>query len=162
MNYRNPIIMKTTVSLLFATLIFAAMSCSSDDVPKNTAQLRPIDSIAVPDTVVLNKDYKFKIYYEKLTECDQFSHFQVNPDQQEEESNNTYFVGAIVTVYNQEECQNLEEPEIKEEEMKFRADQEDPYTFKFWEGVDQDDKPIYIEKTIVVSKEDGVEDPDEE
>lgn len=152
-------IQKTIKTLIFIAFIAIFTSCSNDNGPNFQTEVRSIDSIAIPDTVDINKDYEFKLYYEKLGSCDEFAGFDAQLDTTDEEGEEiTYVITAFVNVYDRTECQQFEEPEIVREELLFRADEERPYYFKFWQGVDQDEVPIFLEKTVYVK---GVEDATE-
>lgn len=150
MKNQNSIVMNLFRSLMVIMLIVVISSCSSDNGPNFQSEFRPIDSIAIPDTVSFNKDYDFKVYYEVQGDCDEFGGFNIQKDMSEEAEDNSYVVAAIVNVYDREECEQFEDPKIESDKFLFRADEKDPYIFKFLQGVDKDDKPLYLEKTVYI------------
>ncbi len=151
---QKSISLKAVRAFLVITCIGIMASCSSDNGPNYRQEFRFIDSISIPDTVKLNKDYDFEIYYKKQSDCDEFAGFNAVRDGDEDAEENSYIVSAIVNAYDRVECQPFEKSKVIKQKMLFRADKEEPYHFKFLQGIiqnnDEEGHPLFIKKTVYV------------
>lgn len=142
--------MKKLVPALALVLIF--FSCSIDDGPETTFtyDLVPVDSVSMPDTLIFKHKYTFDVVYERPTSCHAFAGFDYLRD------GNERTVGVICAVYGQsgnkgEGCEALVE-ETALAKMDFRAERNDYYIFKFWQGENEKGESVFLTDTIPVVK----------
>jgi hypothetical protein len=138
--------MKKLVPLLALVLIF--IGCSLDDEPATTFtyDLVPVDSVAIPDTLVFKELYTFEITYQRPTSCHAFAGFDYQRD------GNERIIGVICAVYDNQDCEELVD-ETAVAELDFKVERNDYYVFKFWQGEDEEGEPIFLTDTIPVALE---------
>lgn len=160
---KTQLIKRTFQSVLVLTFVALMMSCIKDDVPNVRYELSPIDTVAFPaDTLILNKKYEIEISYLQTSSCQEFNGFTTDTERDEDKpgditdedpKSNTILVGALMSVYDREDCQEYDEPKTVKKELSFEPIDQNPYIFKFWQGVDENEEPIFLEKTIYIKKE---------
>lgn len=157
-------IMKIVNLLIIAIFATTIISCSSDNSPNYSTELRAITNVDVNDSVSLNKNLKLDISYEQLGSCDEFAGFDMQLNNDDDVEDNTYTVVAVSKVFFGEECKNYETPKIKNKEVKLKITKKEPYHFQFWQSNDTTQSPAvpkFLEKTVYVKDMEGSDDTDE-
>ena len=143
-------IMKTYSILLLFILSYLLMSCSIDDGRSNVEfsyQLNEILSVEVPETVRENGEYDLKIEFKKSANCHEFSGF----DFEVGENENERIISAVSNVINVDNtCQAYKTLQTETQDFKFSVKRDDYYILKFWQGKDSLNQPIYLTKRIEI------------
>ena len=121
-------------------------SCSlDDDAEQYSFEAVGVDNATLPDTLIYGQRYQFPISYTPPTSCYQFYGF----DFQRQDS--TRYVTVINRVVENDTCQ--ENTTQVEQDLDFEVLYRYKYVFKFYQGNDTNDEPIYLTKTIPVKDE---------
>lgn len=143
---KKSIIYKCLAVVLFIGLLWG---CSIDDDGENvnfTYKLTPITAVKIPDTVLKNEQYTFRIDFEKPSECYSFSGFDYT------ENRNVRKISVVSSVILDDEgCASYDEPKIESQNLRFIAKRRDFYLFKFWQGVDSIGQAKYLTKKVIVA-----------
>lgn len=119
-------------------VIFTAIfivSCSDDDSSSFHYELLPIEDVVVPEEFEYGKVYDLTVKYIVPDDC------YVNGDVLYEYDDDARNVAVISLVIEDIECEPLE----LEQELTFKVQalQTSPYTFRFWQGDDENGEPLY-------------------
>ncbi|HEA28611.1 MAG TPA: hypothetical protein ENH91_01215 [Leeuwenhoekiella sp.] len=135
---------------VFLILGLAAMviSCSlNDDEGQNVNyELARITNVELPDTLVMGNSYSFSITSE-MSDCSTFYGFQVDPSNPGPQDSIRY-VGVLNRVLESVNCD--EAKDTLSHDLDFLVLNDYTYIFNFLTGVDADNEPIYLTKTIPV------------
>lgn len=131
--------------LLFCLFSYFLWSCSlGDDTDDFIYELVPIESVSVPDTLVLDSVHTFVYTYNSPSTCHAFHDlYYVAED-------STRTVAVINTVFDNSNCTPLEDNLI-ERTFDFRPSNTGTYIFKFWQGLDENDEDQYLIYEIPVA-----------
>jgi len=140
------------LSLFFLSI--SSISCSLDDnkYPEYRLELVPIESVEMPATFVYGNTYKIKLFYNRRSTC----HFP-NGIYYSTEPNHTRVVAVQNVVYNWADCTtNIDEDDLVQKfEFDFIVTQPEGtvYTFKFYQGKDDNGQDLFIIVEVPVRPE---------
>ncbi|MFI8377851.1 hypothetical protein [Leeuwenhoekiella sp. NPDC079379] len=136
--------MMKKVFLLLA-LLALVVSCSLDDDGRNVSyEFVPITDYELPDSLVLGQKYQFPIKYVSPTDCNAFYGFEYD------RKDSTRFVFVVNQVFENENCTTT--TDTVEATLNFEVLYNYTYVFKFFKGLDANDKPTYITQEIPVKQ----------
>ncbi|WP_338350745.1 hypothetical protein [Nonlabens tegetincola] len=139
--------MKLKSLLLSLFVVLSMVSCSiEDDGPQIAYSAAKVVEVNMPDTLDFGTTHIVTLKIEKPAECFVFSGFEVIPTLNER-------TVTPVLVYNANDCfaENNPNNVIEEEvNLNFIAASNGSYVFKFFNGLDADGLPTYIEMTVPV------------
>ena len=141
--------MKKFFLSLALLVCITACSLNDDDGANFSIAYVPIDSVQLPDTLVLGSNYDFKIYYTKPSACYEFRRVQYDMPR-DITQDSTRFAAVINTVFDDVACADVMIPDSTT--IKFETRYEYDYIFNFYQGQDADDQPIYLRDTIPVKR----------
>ncbi len=119
--------MKKLIVLLLA--IFAVASCSTDtNEPKFHVVLVPVESFELPDTLLAETPYDIKMTYRRISTCQGFDDFYYQKD------GNVRTIGIQNIVFENNDCQPLENSFVEKSFSFFAASDVDSYIFRFYIG----------------------------
>jgi len=137
--------------ILFLALIMSSMifnSCVVDDNASDVQfsfELVPVDSVEMPLAFSLGSTYTISVIYKRPSTCHAFSNFEYV-----QQTGNVRTVAVVNFVTIGTDCETLEE-EFKTETFGFNALSSEPYTFKFWQGRDDEGEDIYLVYEVPVN-----------
>lgn len=137
--------MKKLAALLL--LVIASISCSplDDNAPQYYLDVLPVETFTVPESFDMNAVYEIKVTYKRPTNCHLYDGIYY------EKSGDERTFGVQTRVFENENCQPIDEDPI---EVKFDF-QCTPgykqYVFKFYKGEDEDGNTIFEEVVIPVT-----------
>lgn len=138
--------MKKILLLVILGIFFFGCNVE-DDNPETLQQvLVPITFVEMPDSFILGNTYSIKLKYIRPTACHHFSGISYELDGKEQ-----YFGVLNSFDVNNPNCTEIEGL-TGETSFEFTANKDILYIFKFWQGIDEDGKEIYMEKEVSVSK----------
>ena len=133
---------------MFLTLVltFLCNGCSIDDDDANFhfTALEIVDA-EVPESFVLNETYKITVNYLKPDSCTYYEGFDVVKDSLTTRS--VVAIGAVRT--DIDDC--MEELIQETASFNFQVIYTEPYTFKFYTGVNCDGEAEYLEIVVPVN-----------
>ncbi len=130
--------------LIGVALVFSGCSLDSQE-PNFYFEPLSIVSAVMPDSFELNQTYQIEVTYKLPNECTGFGGFDVT--QQNETIRNVVVFGTART--DMDNCaQTISE---KKETFDFICKYNQTYTFRFWQGVDQNDEHQYLEIEVPVN-----------
>ena len=127
-------VIKKIFFVLFAVILF--VSCSDDDSYDYHYELLPIDEAVVPEEFEYGEIYDISVKYIVPDDC------YINSDILYEYDQNARNVAVISLVIESNDCETID----LEQELTFQvhALQSSPYTFRFWQGDDDNGEPMYL------------------
>lgn len=144
--------MKNIFALL--SLVIFCVSCSLDDTNHSNYSIEPvlIESVETPDYFVEGGIHTVKLYYNKISTC----HFP-NGVYYTTEPDNTIVIVAQNVVYHKNDCSMAVPDEDVVQEMSFEFEITKPvgtvYTFKFYQGLDQNGEESFLVIEIPVEEQ---------
>lgn len=139
--------MKRIIACLI--LVISICSCNiNDDGPDYHFEIMPVESVDMPDNMVVDNTYEITMTYNRPNSCYVYSDVYYSYD-----DNTTRTVAVICSVYegNNYSCNPLEYPEY-EVTFNFKPLQEGTYTFKFWQGEDENGEDQYMVVDVPVTQ----------
>ncbi len=133
--------MKKIISLL--ALFFLFNSCTPDEGPNYTFELRPVISVDIPDEFTLGETYVITMHYNRPTNC----HFYNNIYYEKELNVRTI---AIETAAEDRNGCTETPNDATTCSFNFLVTSNGSYVFKFWQGKDEQGNDIYLEYEIPV------------
>lgn len=133
---------KKIVSLLFLFVLLISCSIDNESVKYHLEFLK-IESVDLPDTLILGETHEIVVRYKKPSSCHTFNTFYYDKYLNER----TIAVQCIVTERN--DCITLDE-EIEEAKLNFYVTNNGSYIFKFWQGEDDNGEDIFLEIEVPV------------
>lgn len=130
---------------LFVAIFFVVSSCSNDDAPNFHFLPLKIMSAELPESFTLNETYKIQVTYNQPDTCTSFAGFDVVD--QDITVRNVVVVGTKRT--DQEICTENIEKQIAS--FNFIVKYSQPYTFRFWQGEDENGEQQYFEVEVPVN-----------
>lgn len=133
--------LKLITSLFFIMLM---MSCSPEgDEIKYNFEFLAIESVELPDVLVLGQTHEIKVKYKRPTSCHLFNAFYYEKNL----NIRTIAVNSIVTQRN--DCVTLDNA-IEEASINFYVTNNGSYIFKFWQGKDENGEDLFLEIEVPV------------
>lgn len=128
--------MKKIIALIGIFLL--VISCNTeDDEPNVRYELLPIETVVIPDTLLLGDENIITVKYLQPTTCHEFRGFYY------EKKGLTRTVAVETSVTETNDCQNSSL--LVEKELKIVPLEAGTYTFKFWQGKDSAGNNIFLE-----------------
>lgn len=154
--------MKKLIALFGLLLVLTSCDLDDDGPQYYTSQAKVVD-IDLPEYLTYGEQDTIVVTYQLPTACHEGLGLQHNRGQTSEERRTIYIAGVVSVDAALSEC-NIdadEEDLLEEVEVYLKVDEKEPYTFKLFQGMDVDNKPIF--QTIVreVREEDAGSDPEE-
>lgn len=124
------------------------MSCNLDDGNPETIQqvLVPITSIEMANSFRLGETYTINLKFQRPTDCHILSGISFDSDGQ------TQFFGVLNSIDSSDSTCIEVEGLTGETSFEFKAERNNLYIFKFWQGIDEDGEAIYLVKEVPVSE----------
>jgi hypothetical protein len=120
------------------------MSCSPEgDEVRYNFEFLAIESVELPDTLVLGQTHEIKVTYKRPTSCHVFNAFYYEKNL----NVRTIAVNSIVTQRN--DCVTLDNV-IEEASINFYVTNNGSYIFKFWQGKDENGEDLFLEIEVPV------------
>lgn len=139
--------MKKFVTLLILTIVFAFTfsSCNVDDGDESNYQFQfaIIDSVKIPQQLVLGETKQIKVYFNKPSTCHFYNGFYY------EKNENIRTFAVQMAVYGEPNCTPLED-EVTEATFDFYVSNTGSYLFKFYKGDDATGQNTFLEYEIPV------------
>ncbi|GGG39340.1 hypothetical protein GCM10011414_05860 [Croceivirga lutea] len=130
-----------TIILLFA--VFSVSSCDIDsDENFHFVTLR-ITDVELPESFIHNQVYNIQVTYERLNGCTYFEGFDVQKPYL-----TTREIVAIGTELDDAQCTHAVEEAVAT--FNFQVLYDETYTFRFFNGLDENNEPIYLEYEVEV------------
>ena len=128
--------MKKLLLLSLSLLLF--MSCSTDNDEYNYYfEILPVESVDIPEEFVMGETYPITVTYNKPSSCYVYRNLYYAKE------NNQRTVAPIMTVYDNNNCETLEEYS-EDAIFNFIVTGNGSYVFKFWQGEDEEGEDIYL------------------
>ncbi|QED37854.1 hypothetical protein FK178_09015 [Antarcticibacterium arcticum] len=130
--------MKKLVLFLTASLILSSCSIENDG-PRIAADFAEVTEIELPEFFEQGKTYEIKVTYLLPTACHTAAGLEVKRGNAEGPGRRDIYVAGVAT-YDQNVVTCNRQSEDLEKTAKFAIgiDEEDPYTFYLWTGLDND------------------------
>lgn len=129
--------------ILLLLVLVGVVACNSDDGYRYHYKVLPVASYTVPDTFALGKTYEIKMKYLRPSTCYSYSGFYFD------KFLNTRTIAIQNMVVEAPDCKPLVSDSINVS-FNFLVTNREPYTFKFYKGVDADGKNSYESVLIPV------------
>lgn len=149
--------MKKLILLFVSSLVL--VSCDvDDDGPRPVIVAAEVTDIDVPAFFEAGKTYDIDVTYLLPDACHTNAGINAHRGSSsngEEEFRDIYVTGLASYDANVTECEEEAEDELQMEStfnMTIGANEDDPYTFYLWTGVDEDDENIYTEVVVPVGE----------
>lgn len=131
--------------LILSVLLSLLFSCTVDDDNSNFSfEILPIESVDIPEEFTLGDVFPITVTYQTPTTCHRFRDFYYIRE------NNERTVSIINTVFNGENCEDLNE-ESRTATFNFKVTSNGSFIFKFWQGKDENDEDIFLEIEVPVT-----------
>ena len=130
------------ISSLFFIMLLMSCNPESDEIKYNLEFLA-IESVDLPDTLVLGQTHEIRVTYKKPTSCHVFNAFYYEKNL----NIRTIAVNSIVT--QRDDCVALDN-EIEEASINFYVTNNGSYIFKFWQGKDENGEDLFLEIEVPV------------
>jgi hypothetical protein len=126
---------------LLSFLLASLVSCTPDDSGANFhTEIVPIANVTIPEEFQFGQVYEIGVTYFKPNSCHVFNNFYYDINQNERT------IAVITTVYEDSSCETFdqfqEENEV-EVSFNFQVNSADTYTFKFYQGDDENGNDLY-------------------
>ncbi len=135
--------MKKTIALIL--ILIVTVSCSINDDSTNYGyEILPVESVDIPTEFEYGETYTITVSYFRPSNCHYFSEFYyvINGSQRT--------VAPITIVYDNDNCENLED-DLVDATFEFLVTDRKTYTFKFWQGEDEDGDDVYLTIEVPVT-----------
>lgn len=134
-----------------AVILMTSCSLEDDDQINVIYPLVPIQSVVIPDTMVVGTEYDVEITYTLPTTCHTFNNLIA------EEQENLLYIG-VQTIQDLDNAECVEAPETKQTSFKFLPTLTyDSYTFKFWQSEDEQGANYLTKEVVIISESGGDE-----
>ncbi|WP_264520085.1 hypothetical protein [Flavobacterium sp. N1994] len=135
---------KRILSLL--ALFFLFNSCTPDSDTNYLFELRPIESVDIPDHFILGQTYPIKVHYTKPTSCYSFSSLYYDKDL------NVRTVAIENAVAQRSDCHELSTADaVADYTFNFYVTSNGSYIFKFYQGQDANGQAIFLQYEVPVT-----------
>jgi thioredoxin-related protein len=137
--------------LFIVTIVLAAVACSLDNDDNNDFTLRfiPIEYVTTPDYVTPGETYPVTMYFRRQNDC-----YYVSEDPYFEISGTTMTVAVQAVLIEHAECLPIDytTPETKAFNFQCPITAEREFTFKFYQGLDDQGANKYLEVRVPVQQ----------
>jgi len=128
---------------LILAICFIALSCSTDDgdFQDFRFEILPIESVEMPEAFTFGQEYQIQYTYLVPSTCHVFNDLYYVSEE------NTRTVAVVNTVFESNGTSSCETLTNTLMERSFRfivVNHEGSYTFRFWQGVDDNGDDIYM------------------
>lgn len=133
--------MKKILFLALAISFTLFNSCAVDDSVANVQfqfEFIPIEEVQLPLAFNFGDTHTISVTYKRPSTCHTFSNFEYI-----QQTGNVRTVAIVNFVTDGDDCEPLED-EFKTETFSFSALDSEPYTFKFWQGKDDEGEDTYL------------------
>ncbi|MBR9913492.1 MAG: hypothetical protein GYB32_01490 [Algicola sp.] len=121
---------------IISFLLFSLFSCSvGDDTPNFYYEILPVESVDIPDEFQFGSVHEISLTYYKPTDCHVFNNFFYETDL------NQRTVAVVTSVYTNQNCNDVNN--LEEVSFNFEVNSFEPYTFRFWQGTDENGNDTY-------------------
>lgn len=127
-------VIKRIIFVIFAVIFF--VSCSDDDGSDYHYELLAAEDVLVPEEFVFGQVYDLTVKYIAPDNC------YINSDILYEYDQDARNIAVISLVVEDYDCDVLDLEQVLT--FKVHALQSNPYTFRFWQGDDENGEPIYL------------------
>lgn len=136
---------KVFPAFLLVVLTFVFAGCSLDD-DGETIEFRAlrISSAELPESFAVNNTYEINVTYALTDGCTAFEGFDVAP-----KDTTVREVVAIGSRAVEAQCTQIVTD--REQSFLFKVVHDQPYLFRFWQGQDANDEPIFLEIEVPVN-----------
>lgn len=136
--------MKKIVFLFITTLIFTGCSIENDGT-QLAYQFSKVTSADLPETFEKGKTYQIDVNYLLPSACHVATGIEVKRGNfTGDQRRDIYIVGISSYDANQTECNREDDDLERENSFSFLIDEDEPYTFYLWNGVDDNMESQYI------------------
>lgn len=137
---------KLKILIIISLAIVLFFSCSNDDDKENYHfELLKIDSVVLPDTLVLGETHELKVMYYRPTTCHGFNGFYYKKNL------NIRTIAVESIVVENDDCVDLNN-EVREATLNFYVTNNGSYIFKFWQGKNENGDDLFLEYEIPVKE----------
>lgn len=134
--------LKKITSLFALLILFVSCSIEGDEIGYHLELLK-IESVEMPNTLILGQTHQIKVKYKRPTTCHAFNDFVYEKDL------NIRTIAVQSQVIEQSNCSALSEV-IDEATLNFVVTNNGSYIFKFWQGTNDNGEDEFIEIEIPV------------
>lgn len=155
--------MKKLILLFVSSLVL--VSCDTDDDgPRTMLIAAEVIEVDLPEFFEAGKTYDIDVTYLLPDAC--HTNAGINPlrgsnSNGEDEFRDIYITGVASYDANLTQCNEVaEEDELKREstfKLAIASDEDEPYTFYLWKGLDEDGENIFTKEVVPVGDPDGTE-----
>jgi hypothetical protein len=133
--------MKRIISLI--ALVFLFNSCTPEDGPNYTYELRPVLSVNIPSEFTLGETYTITMQYNKPTSCHYYNTISYHKDLN---------IRTIAVETVKEETNSCTETpnDVSTCSFDFMVTSNGSYIFKFWQGKDAQGNDMFLQYEIPV------------
>lgn len=124
--------------VLCLTLVLLASCSVEDDGTNFSFEVLPVESVDIPDEFELGEIYPITVSYLRPSSCHAFKEFYYLKE------NNERTVAPITYVFDNNDCETLENDNLVEATFNFQVTSNGSYIFKFWQGEDDDGESQYL------------------
>lgn len=136
--------LKILITISLTIVLF--FSCTTDDNNTNYHfELLKVDSVVLPDTLVLGQTHTLKVTYHRPTSCHGFNNFYYDKNL------NVRTIAVQSIVVERDDCVQLTD-DIREATLDFYVTNNGSYIFKFWQGTDENGEDIFLEYELPVKE----------
>jgi len=130
----------------FSFILVAFWSCSLDDSSNEDFhfEILPIESASVPEEMSFGEVYTIEYSYFRPSSCHGFNDLYYVAE------NNIRTVAVINTVIDNNACEDLTDELVERSFSFFVQNSSGSYTFKFWQGEDENGEDIYLIHEVLV------------
>lgn len=138
--------------LILAVCVFTFMSCELEtDEPSLLPELAEVTAIDLPEFFVEGKSYNIEVTYVLPTACHIAQGLSATREAVYGSGRRKIFVaGVAAKEYGAPECQKESDDLEKTGSFRLIVDEDMPYTFFLWTGVDATGKDLYTEVEVPV------------
>lgn len=133
------------IALLLILTVSVSSCFPEDDGPNYHLELLKIESVNMPDTLILGQTHELKMLYNKPSNCHTFNGFYFEKNL----NIRTIAVQSIAT--EKSDCITLND-ELEEATLNFYVTNNGSYIFKFWKGKDTNGEDIFLEIEVPVKE----------
>ncbi len=124
--------------LLALLTLFALLGCDiSDDGDNFHFEFVPIDAVELPESFTLNESHKIRLSFTRPNDCYLFYDFSYSGNSDLERT-----VAIVNTVFDDQDCAEI--TQAQEVSFNFVALYRGTYTFKFWQGQDENGEDNFL------------------